>query len=535
MDYRNLLTDNEIKMITNLREHIGDNYSSQAPVDTNTWLNAWNDAKNISCNIIFKDKLIFTKKINYKKSEDELLEEISRWRYKENNDFFERFSDTVCKPIENKYRELDAARYWSIYNLISDSCLASNIYDGDNYTISLPNGKDFYLNTGCKVSRAIGKLASAFGIDGWEPIRISISRVLNQKDITGTLCLSIHPLDYLTASYNHSNWGSCMDIYEGDYRRGVIEMMNSHMVITAYLINDHNPTMNFEDGVWNNKRWREFFIFTPELTCGIKGYPYWNRELETIVLDWIRELSANEINWESTLYKYEPDGGSENQHQLTFVCGPAMYCDVYGGNEYYYYISDKFNTNEYYEFFYSGLSECAVCGGECESDDDCHSVTCEDCFERVHCDMCNDKYPIDELVEFRGCHLCSGCYDSLPACECCNDINFEEDMIYVPYLGKKINDHHALLIEQSICFCRDCYTKIFKKDTKIETIVSDATADDKDRLWYYPSVYNFIDINNIKDKDYFCLDMFYDEDNATSIDRRRKYISGEFNKSYNPW
>ena len=93
--------------------------------------------------------------------------------------------------------------------------------------------------TDCSIERLkkfIFEHIEYFAADEWEEIRLAHSQIFNTNKMTGTLCLSIHPLDYATASDNDNGWSSCMSWRDdGCYRMGTVEMMNSPMVICAYF------------------------------------------------------------------------------------------------------------------------------------------------------------------------------------------------------------------------------------------------------------------------------------------------------------
>lgn len=89
--------------------------------------------------------------------------------------------------------------------------------------------------------------------DEFEEFRICQSMCTNTTALEGKLCLSIHPLDYMTMSDNACDWSSCMSWQEdGCYRMGTVEMMNSPCVIVAYLESSH-PMYFSREATWNSK------------------------------------------------------------------------------------------------------------------------------------------------------------------------------------------------------------------------------------------------------------------------------------------
>lgn len=60
------------------------------------------------------------------------------------------------------------------------------------------------------------------------------SRIIQEDKIEGYLCLSIHPLDFLSLSENNCNWRSCHAL-DGDYRSGNLSYMVDTSTIICYL------------------------------------------------------------------------------------------------------------------------------------------------------------------------------------------------------------------------------------------------------------------------------------------------------------
>ena len=52
-----------------------------------------------------------------------------------------------------------------------------------------------------------------------EEIQNLASRYLQEDKVKGTLCFSVHPLDFLSLSENTYNWRSCHSL-DGEYRAG---------------------------------------------------------------------------------------------------------------------------------------------------------------------------------------------------------------------------------------------------------------------------------------------------------------------------
>lgn len=98
--------------------------------------------------------------------------------------------------------------------------------------------------------------------DDLKDLQSVASRLIQQDCIKGTLCLSVHPLDYLSMSENVSNWRSCHSL-DGVYRNGCLSYMADCNTILCYLRSDDLVKLpNFPpDILWNNKKWRMVLHF----------------------------------------------------------------------------------------------------------------------------------------------------------------------------------------------------------------------------------------------------------------------------------
>lgn len=93
--------------------------------------------------------------------------------------------------------------------------------------------------------------------DDLKELQSMASRIIQKDIISGTLCISIHPLDYLSSSENVSNWRSCHSL-DGVYRTGNLSYMGDSSTLVCYLRSDGLTKLpNFPESIsWNNKKWR---------------------------------------------------------------------------------------------------------------------------------------------------------------------------------------------------------------------------------------------------------------------------------------
>ena len=94
-------------------------------------------------------------------------------------------------------------------------------------------------------------------------LQSAASMIIQENKIEGTLCLSVHPLDYLSSSENNHNWRSCHAL-DGEYRSGNLSYMQDKSTVVCYLRSDRMERLpNFPPEVpWNSKKWRVLLFFS---------------------------------------------------------------------------------------------------------------------------------------------------------------------------------------------------------------------------------------------------------------------------------
>lgn len=418
----------------------------------------WEKAKSTYLYKLLGNNLIISKPIVYNKVIGEIELEIADLTL--DNLFIQEFTtfiDSKNKECDSKNKEFSYLRL-----LISPYYLATNEYEGFSFSITRPNGKIMKINKGCKPIRILQKIAKEFNIPYFEDFRLEHSRILNQKVLSGHLCLSIHPLDYITMSENNYNWTSCMSWFdEGEYRQGTVEMMNSNCVIVAYLKGKEDYTIE-ENYKWSNKKWRELFIVSKETLMEIKGYPYQNSDLSSIVLNWLKELAETNLNWHYSkdLYKYdsnEPRIYCKENHmnyELRFHT-TEMYNDF--GSKHLCFLGFDI-TNHSLHLNYSGNSQCIICGEANIIISDPAFLTCSSCCHMIQCDCCEQWYSKDKIIYYNNEAYCSYCYEeNFVCCAECNDEVYIND-IYPIYL---VDEDFEIIDELHLC--EDCYNDFCSK------------------------------------------------------------------------
>ena len=186
------ITESEQNMITNYIEayagYDGEAVSLKAPLDH--ILRFWSKNK-IDLFNVFGGELILSKKITCAKPEEDLEADISRMLNSDGNVFHNAYSNFLRTKMWNHSHRYDLGELMYCHEL------ATNVWTGESFTIPVneDNSRVIAINKGCKISKVLGKIAREFNLEGYEEFRIAHSQCLNQKKLTGELCISIHPLD----------------------------------------------------------------------------------------------------------------------------------------------------------------------------------------------------------------------------------------------------------------------------------------------------------------------------------------------------
>ncbi len=386
------------------------------------------------------------------------------------DDFTRQYSQEAFTFV-GKYEITHRAVYYRLLNLVDiyeyDKFLSTKLSDtcfGDAVkSIKIKvnaSGKVYTFNAGEKVMKTIKRLVdmtdNTYCKEHFEEFRIFISQVLNEKTLKGDLCVSIHPLDFITMSDNASNWRSCMKWDgEGCYKAGTVEMMNSHSVVVAYLKSSKDMDIG-EGNMWNNKRWRGLYIVGDDFIYSVKGYPYQNESIDTEVLKFLGSIMNK--NSDTPRYNtdniyvenYDYDDGCEvitNTRCIYSFDTEKMYNDIQEWDGEHSYITNigigealPRSELKIVEFCYSGASTCVLCGKYNDSDEEIDLI-CRDCGEKyVRCTYCRTLMETNEIAYQDEGHSWDG---PTILCKCC----FEEHHFFDPLNHKLVSDHNAYSLQ----------------------------------------------------------------------------------------
>ena len=415
------------------------------------YLFAWNKNKEN----LFKmlgGKLIYKLPFEFNKTKNQLRDEMSKVR--------------TDREIQEMVSEMSAAlSSGSVYLriLFSAPVLVANEVEEDLFFF-IKDKKPFKIQKGSRPLKMIGKLLDYCGLgekykDLYEKFRIDHSMVLGNKVIKGTLCLSIHPLDFMTMSDNANDWSTCMSWEnEGCYRAGTVEMMNSEQAIVVYIESEKKYYFNDikdEEHSWNSKRYRQLFYVDKDILLSGKSYPYASSPISLSVLDILKELIEKNLGWKyssevAERYVYPNRDKSERcsydpPSAMIKVDTNIMYNDMFNDKErkYYCFVSAAAASwNEPHSINVSGPTICLSCGESLlykaydsfeqfdrEEDDDyfddaedkyrhwynhryedTENVVCWGCLEKVRCYDCGMRFRDEsKLIEFNGRYYCLDC------------------------------------------------------------------------------------------------------------------------------
>ena len=410
--------------------------------DPNYILRFWQENKEKYLYDLLGQELIVSKDVVYERDKADLIDDM--------HNVIARFYSFSCKLLERlkdvtnpKWTHVtwgrpqnNAAEFYDVVKkmLSADSLVEGRVPESATCVVM---GKEIQLSAGQKSMRAIGRLAQLLDLTGdFEDFRIAHSQALNQKTVRGTLHLSIHPLDYATASDNANGWSSCMSWQEGGcYRLGTVEMMNSPMVLCAYLTGN-NTLYDVGGQPWNSKKWRSWVIVTPDVILVNRHYPFHSVSIAHEIVDWVKSLAQTNLDWQ---YQETEDVLEYGDFGFSFRTN-FMYNDVGGDHAGAVGIScekiepSNWRYNEDKMIVFSGEAVCMWCGAEIEydgNDEDANTLCCERCRDGHICLCCGQHLHEDDVfwspMDEPYCQDCY--YDRWTCCECCDETVSTEEIM----------------------------------------------------------------------------------------------------------
>ena len=279
------------------------------------------------------------------------------------------------------------------------------------------------------------------------------SQIIQEDKVEGTLCFSVHPLDFLSVSENTYNWRSCHAL-DGDYRTGNLSYMMDKITCVCYIKGKDGVKLpDFPFSVpWNSKKWRVLLYLAEDNNLLFAGrqYPFSSAPgldmVKTLFLE-IFDYARNYGNWVSPLLigRCEDHEGKSWSLRQNYIClrghikpfsevvsnaeGAMQFNDLTDSSVYKPLCAIKYNS-KWMDILNTHLEigkavPCLRCGNEMIS----RSYT-------MQCDTCEEQYGELDNDDFTYCSCC----DRHIACS-------DSYNIYVPF-GDNLGAYESV--------CEDC-------------------------------------------------------------------------------
>lgn len=377
----------------------------------------------------------------------------------EKKNYFMEFVDHVAQVSHNEelVRFLEANGFGSFY----DNIIPSTYIDGD---IKVP--------CGMKMIKAFKYFEKDQRL--LEQLQNHASQLIQEDKIEGTLCFSVHPLDYLSTSCNTYNWRSCHAL-DGEFRAGNLSYMIDKSTVICYLKGADNVIIpSFPNTVpWNSKKWRVLLYLSDNWDMIFAGrqYPFNCQASMDIVLRYfLKALKLPEDRFDGWHNDYVSKillNNGEN-YTLSHRYLPIRHSlyeieNIVQDGKHSLQFNDLLNSSTYKEPLYAIKDNTWWFGGEdvphfeigkvvgclnCEHNRiiDSEMMVCRDCAEELGlfeeegyaCECCGRRiYEDEEVWWVNDLPVCSHCYDEQCfTCDICGDHYFNEDKVYDSQYGE---------------------------------------------------------------------------------------------------
>ena len=346
-------------------------------------------------------------------------------------------------------------------------------------------------------------------------IQNKASMVIQENKIEGKLCLSIHPMDYLTISENNYNWRSCHSM-DGDYRAGNLSYMMDRATVVCYLKSEEDARLYCMpmDMKWNSKKWRVLLYVSNDMGMIFAGkqYPFETKTGMNFVLEKLLPNCLIQGYGNGDMYSWSPwckvidtkmpiIDASTGESIGTYASGPMVpvgsknlmplrslindakgskhfndvifsscYKPIYAFRKFdVYFREDKDDVvpatymNDT-AFSIGEETKCLRCGND-EIVGGGGTMMCYECEEQygntdnedfTFCACCDRHIYVDDAYYVQGDYLCENCVDTeTSTCDFCGEIMYKENVRYYEEFEEWL--------------CDDCYShKLYTMKNKGE-------------------------------------------------------------------
>lgn len=330
------------------------------------------------------------------------------------------------------------------------------------------------INPGMKLSKAF-----KFFIEDKESltqIQQIASSYIQKDKIKGTLCISVHPYDYLTLSENLNNWRSCHAL-DGEYCAGNLSYMLDKCTVICYLQSEKKEHLRFfpDDILWNNKKWRMLIHFGEDKNHIFLGrqYPFeidgilkflqekvFHEEYFPFQNDFIDHLGNMNLSDKQIALSdgYRPNLYSK--YEVVQDESPLHYNDLLKSSFYEPYYTSKIRIYKKIlpRVRVGSQVDCVMCGKD-EISPGNKTFLCRKCAlnlaDYIECYCCGELVHYDdarELTDPSNNYICQRCYEDGEAYYCgnCDGFYLREDMEWS--------------YKYETYYCQDCFEDIKEEE-----------------------------------------------------------------------
>lgn len=297
---------------------------------------------------------------------------------------------------------------------------------------------------GMKITRAL-KFFTLHDDKLLNMLQTKYSQIINTSTITGKLCISVDPMDFLTMSVNNNSWRSCMAL-DGEYAAGTLSYAADKYTFMVYLKSDKEDE-NLKDVPndikWNSKKWRCLMYFDKEYETIVttKQYPFTSSKLMEEAMEMVKEVFKLK-DW-----KYITINSLYDLNFSTYSKG-LIFNDLEAMNsKILLHCLVKDVEKEDRKIIVGEDVVCPHCNsGEIDYGG---SFVCSECAERSICENCGG--PIcngDEIHYVDGMEICYDCMsECCVVCECCYETFWSDDP-------------EVIYMEDGTIYCSGCYSEL---------------------------------------------------------------------------
>lgn len=311
-----------------------------------------------------------------------------------------------------------------VHNLDYDSLVTNKLQEDRNI-------KGRIFKKGIKISKVLKQCSLDENIQ--EAVVNEYSKFVQMLYTSGNLCISIHPLDFLSMSDNNCNWTSCHS-YKGDFPGGMLSFLTDETSFLCYI--EHDNPFYINTVQVNNKRWRQILHLHPleNIVVFNLEYPFEHPVLANIICNEIEKMfnqpsflhEIPTVKMEDFIINYNIDLEDPLHYNDLLTLLPSgkyviPYLKVLTTYETEHFVPQS-------PIIVGCPAICPVCGIYNVSS---HGVKCKNCDPLEICCTCVRAYPPEEIHIIRGEQYCSSCFD--------------EEFVYCDYCDELVTNYAARL------------------------------------------------------------------------------------------